>query len=107
MSPNREATIVTERQPNPRRVAAGRRNRRLRGPLTPEGRERLRQAALANQPWLKSTGPRTKAGKAKVSLNGKRKQRTKYSNRELRALVAESGELVDQLAELRVALTAR
>ena len=29
--------------PNPRRVAAGRLNRRKRGPLSPEGRERLRQ----------------------------------------------------------------
>lgn len=36
---------------NPRRVAAGRRNRARRGELTPEGRERLRQAALRSRPW--------------------------------------------------------
>jgi len=38
--------------PNPRRQQAGRVNRLKRGPLTPEGRERLRQAALTNRPWL-------------------------------------------------------
>ena len=48
---------------NPKRVAAGRRNRQRRGLLTDAARERLRQAALKNQPWKQSTGPRTAAGK--------------------------------------------
>ena len=74
--------------PNPRRVAAGRRNRQLRKGLTPEGRERLRQAALANRPWESSTGPRTPEGKAKVALNGKKGQKGPVSVRQLRAHLA-------------------
>jgi hypothetical protein len=57
--------------PNPRRVAAGRLNRRRRRGLTVEGRERLRRSALAHRPWEHSTGPRTAAGKAKAAKNGK------------------------------------
>src|SRR5687767_5226702 len=56
--------------PNPRRVAAGKLNRVLRKGLTPDGAERLRQAALAQRPWTKSTGPRTAAGKARAAANG-------------------------------------
>ena len=47
-----------------RQIEANRRNRARRGPLTPRGRERLRQAALRNKPWRHSTGPRTPEGKA-------------------------------------------
>ena len=65
--------------PNPRRVAAGKLNRRKRGPLSPEGRERLRQAALANRPWLASTGPRTPEGKARAARNGKARQKGEQS----------------------------
>ena len=54
--------------PNPKRQAAGRRNRLLRGPLTAEGRERLRRSALKNQPWAFATGPKTEAGKASDAL---------------------------------------
>ena len=49
--------------PNPRRVAAGRRNWLKRKGLTPDSRERLRQAAFANRPWQHATGPRTAEGK--------------------------------------------
>src|SRR5258705_294308 len=42
-------------QPNPRRQAAGRRNRRLRGPLTDAGLGRLRAAALVTQPWRRES----------------------------------------------------
>ena len=45
--------------PNPRRVAAGERNRTKRRGLTAEGREKLRQSALAARPWQYATGPRT------------------------------------------------
>lgn len=34
-----------------------------------DARQRARERCLANQPWLRSTGPRTLEGKAVVSLN--------------------------------------
>jgi hypothetical protein len=68
---------------NPRRVEAGKRNRLRRGLLTLQGRERLRQAALRNQPWTRSTGPRTAVGKAVVARNGKARQEGAISVREL------------------------
>src|SRR5215470_11303114 len=84
--------------PNPRRVAAGKLNRRKRGPLTPEGRERLRQAALTNRPWLASTGPRTAEGKARAARNGKARQKGQQSVREVRRSLAEVVGLVNDLA---------
>ena len=60
---NREVTLPPA-GPNPRRVAAGRLNRAKCQGLTEAGRQRLREAALANRPWQFSTGPRTAAGKA-------------------------------------------
>jgi hypothetical protein len=57
--------------PNPRRVAAGKLNRRKHKGFTPEGRQRLRRAALENRPWLHATGPRTPQGKARAAANGK------------------------------------
>ena len=87
--------------PNPKRVAAGRRNRRLRGPLTPEGRMRLRQAALANRPWRRSTGPKTAAGKARSADNGRYAQTAEKSIREVRAEIADCLGGLDQLASCR------
>lgn len=75
--------------PNPLRVAIGRLNRMKRKGLTPEGRERLRQAALRNQAWRFSTGPRTPEGKAKVALNGKAQQQGPLSIRQIRAQLAD------------------
>ncbi len=86
--------------PNPKRVAAGKRNRQLRKGLTPEGRERLRQVALLHKPWQYSTGPRTPAGKAKVALNGKVRQQGARSVREVRRDLADVRTL---LAGLRAA----
>ena len=91
----------TTSSPNPKRVAAGRRNRRKRGPLTAEGREKLRQTALANQPWRYSTGPRTAEGKARSAANGRKRQKGKQSVRELEASVADVGALMEQMARLR------
>ena len=73
--------------PSPARIAAGRRNRELRGPLSDAGRVRLREAALRNRPWEFATGPRTPAGRAKVALNGKRHRKGVLSARERRRLL--------------------
>ena len=86
---------------NPRRVEAGRRNWSLRGPLTPQGRERLRQAALANRPWEKSTGPRTLEGKARSAANGRKRQKEKTSIRELAPELATIQQWIDELAACR------
>jgi hypothetical protein len=84
-------------RPNPRRVAAGRRNRAKRKGLTPAGRERLRQAALRSRPWRFSTGPRTAAGKARSAQNGRARQRGPVSARRLRAGLADVRALLGEL----------
>ena len=94
------------RVPNPRRVAAGRRNRLNRGPLSDGGREALRLAALRNQPWQHSTGPRTAAGKAKVAENGRRFHAGAQSIRKVRAELRAVRQLIrkmkDTCAEIRI-----
>jgi len=92
---------------NPRRVAAGRRNRALRGPLSPDGRDRLREAALANRPWRFSTGPRSVAGKLRVAENGRGRQVGEPSAREVRRQLAALGGLAADMAALRLAQRAR
>ncbi len=37
--------------------------------LSPEGLEALRAAARRNKPWERSTGPRTREGKVRLSRN--------------------------------------
>ncbi len=64
---------------------------------------RLRQTALANQPWRYSTGPRTAAGKARSAANGRVTQKHSLSVREVRAVLAETCRLTDEMAELRCA----
>src|SRR3954463_2492113 len=83
--------------PSPRRVAAGKLNRQKRGPFTPAGLERLRQAALANRPWEGSTGPRTPAGKAAAARNGRARQRGEVSEREIRRSLTEIKGLIGDL----------
>ena len=87
--------------PNPRRVAAGRRNRLLRGPLTPDGRERLRSSALKNQPWRFSTGPRTVAGKDRSANNGRYAQKGERSVRQIRAGVADVWLMIQEMGACR------
>jgi hypothetical protein len=89
------------RQPSPRRVVAGRRNRAKRGPLTAAGRERLREAALRNRPWRHSTGPRTPEGKQKVALNGRHQQKGELSVRQRRQAVQSALVLVNRMAACR------
>lgn len=76
-------------KPNPRRVAAGRRNRVLRGNLTAAGRERLRQSTLMHKPWEHSTGPRTDEGKERIRETMRRRRKGPHSVRELRQLTAD------------------
>jgi hypothetical protein len=89
--------------PNPRRVAAGQRNRARRKGLTPAGRERLRQAALKHRPWRFSTGPRTAAGKANVAASCKARQKGPRSVRELRRDLAELRALMAEMRACRQA----
>jgi len=91
----------TNATPNPRRVAAGRRNRAKRRGLTAAGRAKLRETALANKPWEKTTGPRTPEGKKKVALNGKRRQRGPLSEAELRAELSHVHDLLAEMATVR------
>jgi hypothetical protein len=87
--------------PNPRRVAAGRLNQLKRRELTAEGRERLRQSALAHRPWLSATGPRTTAGKARAAANGRFRRVGELSERQLQAMLAGLGRLATDMAALR------
>jgi hypothetical protein len=82
-------------------MAAGRINREKRKGLTAEGRERLRQAALANRPWRFSTGPRTPEGKARVAQNGKALQQGPCSLREIRRNLIDLHGLVREMREGR------
>lgn len=77
-----------QQRPNPNRVAAGRRNRCKRRGLSDAGRERLREAARKHKPWLHSTGPRTREGKAIAAANGRYNQSGPISIRSLRAELA-------------------
>jgi hypothetical protein len=77
------------RAPNPRRVAAGKRNRALRKELTEEGRRRLQEAARRNQPWQHSTGPKTPTGKARAAQNAKNLQLGPLSVREIKRDLAD------------------
>ncbi len=95
----------TDGVPNPKRVAAGRRNRRKWKGLTPEGRQRLREAAHRNRPWEHTTGPRTPEGKAKVALNGKKRQTGAVSRRELRNELCDIHVLLAGMAASRLKAT--
>lgn len=90
---------------NPRRVRAGRENRLKRGPLSLESRQRLRVAAFKNQPWKRSTGPRTPAGKATAAGNGKVRQIGPRSVREIRAYLRDVMRLIEEAREIREAVS--
>lgn len=103
-------TELGSKPPNPRRVAAGKRNRALRRGLTEAGREQLRLASLLSRPWQHSTGPKTAKGKAQAAANGKRRQLGPVSVRQLRADMAHLATLVRAAVEARTSpprLTAR
>lgn len=87
--------------PNPNRVAAGRLNRMKRKGVTPEGRERLRLAALKHRPWRFSTGPKTELGKKRVALNGLKRAAGGVSMRKLRSQMAEVRKLMSEMQATR------
>lgn len=89
---------------NPKRVAAGKLNRAKRKGLSPQGRERLREAALKNRPWRFSTGPRSIDGKTRAARNNKVQQKGPLSVRELRSGLAELRALAADMREVRTQL---
>src|ERR1035437_1747424 len=86
---------------NPRRVAAGQKNGRLRRSWGPEDRQRQRLRALASQPWRFSTGPRTLEGKRRASRNGLGNHQQAGSTRQVKAEVADVTAFIGELAALR------
>jgi hypothetical protein len=98
---NADQSKTPARQPNPKRVAAGKLNHAKRKGLTPEGRERLREAALLHQPWRFSTGPRSPAGKARIAARNKARQQGPLSVREIRADLASLRSLVGEMMQAR------
>jgi hypothetical protein len=69
--------------------------------LTPEGRERLRQAALLHRPWRLTTGPRTPEGKARVATASRARRNGPLSVRELRAELTDLRALATEMREGR------
>src|SRR5262245_18631248 len=92
-------------QKNPRRVAAGKANRQLRGGLSAGGRQRLREAIQRTQPWLSSTGPKSEAGKKRSAENGRLRQRGERSVRQRRQDLADVEQLVQAMRLARQAVT--
>ncbi|HVS39672.1 MAG TPA: hypothetical protein VMS17_29215 [Gemmataceae bacterium] len=94
-------TAEAHQGPNPKRVAAGRLNRLKRKGLTPEGREKLRRAALEHQPWRYARGPTTLQGKARWAQNGRTRQKEPVSLRQVRAELADLRSMVAAMQETR------
>ncbi len=91
-------------EPNPKRVAAGRRNRAKRKPLSDEVRARLQAAIHERRPWEKSTGPQTTEGRAKSSRNAKRPPRDSLALQAELSVEREALQLLQSLRGLRSSL---
>jgi hypothetical protein len=74
--------------------------------LTPEGIEKLRTAIGQHQPWLRSTGPQSAAGKRRAADNGRYRQKGPVSKRQTLAELADVRAGTKRLAELRKLLLA-
>jgi len=68
---------------------------------TPEQRERYRQAALVNKPWLHTTGPKTAAGKARSAANNQQRQCCQLEAKLLREGKADVALLVKTMRMMR------
>jgi len=86
---------------NPKRVAAGRRNARLRGGWTAEQRTAAKRRAQLHRPWEHSTGPCTPEGKAKAAENGRYAQQGDTSIRQVRNELGDTRGLVAEMRRLR------
>ena len=93
-----------EKEKNPRRVAAGKRNRQLRGDISPAGIESLRQTALKNKPREKSTGPTTAAGKARLAESVSKRRSRPDADRGLEAELQAASQLLREMTKLRRSL---
>jgi hypothetical protein len=89
---------------NPRRVAAGMINGRLRRPWTEQDRQHFRRECFEHQPWLNSTGPRTEEGKYRASRNGWLNGPEPDSTRSTRKEAVGVGELIAAMSQMREAL---
>lgn len=82
-------------------------NRAKRRGLSADGRERLREAALANQPWKSSTGPRSPEGKARAADNGRSRQAGPQSIRQIRVEMTGMHAIIEQMQAMRGRLAGR
>ena len=92
---------------NPKRVIAGRINGPRRRPWSSEDRERQRENALRQRPWLYATGPRTPEGKQRSAANGPHQHRPPGSQRAVRASLADVRMLIAASQNLRLMLASR
>jgi hypothetical protein len=69
--------------------------------LTPEGRHRLREAALANRPWEHATGPRTAEGKARSAANGLAGQQPAFPRLDQRGEFDSYSKIISVLARVK------
>ena len=82
-------------------VVANRRKGTKRKGLTAAGREKFRQNALKHQPWRFSTGPRTAKGKRRSSQNGRYRQKSAMSRREVHREREDLSKCLIDLVEMR------
>jgi hypothetical protein len=66
-----------------------------------EACQRIREATLRNKPWLRSTGPKTEAGKAIAAQNGRKRQKGPLSVRQVRASLLDINAMVAEMANFR------
>jgi hypothetical protein len=89
---------------NPKRVAAGKRNRAKWKGFTEEGLQRLRETIFRIKPWRFTRGPTTPEGKAQVARNGKKRQLGPTSIAEAKVEVAGLQRALQALREYRAAV---